>query len=268
MKKILQLGLLATLAGGPAMATSVSFVTTTAPFTNVASITPRPTTVSDPTPPTTFATTQSFRTITFTDTAPTPSTVTASGFYWNTLTNKWVVDNVRSNGTGVGVARSPDNNQVNGQLVEYLLLDFGTGATTASSIVLNYATSPNLDALPANSQFFTYSWLTTPIVDGTGAAGDVPLTSYTTNPTNPLTPNLYGTLYSGSVTFDLSSTGTGRYLLLGASNHDMVNGATVSNYSVRSVTYTTVPIPDGGLTVALLGASLASLGLAVRRRKE
>jgi hypothetical protein len=56
---------------------------------------------------------------------------------------------------------------------------------------------------------------------------------------------------------------SGRYLLLGATNH---NAGPESTFYVRTITYTTVP--DGASTLALMGAAIATLGLAARRRKE
>jgi hypothetical protein len=244
MKKIIQLGLLAALAGGSAMATTVSFVASgSAPYPNVASVTGGSGT---------FSPTTSFDSITFTNGG---GTITAKGFIWDDTRNDFPTydaynfASVRANGTGLGVATVPTNNRVDGLSWEYVLLDFGS-TVKATEIVLTYysAPDPNLN--------FTYTWLSNPVNVGDQTPA-VPLNLYTTAATST----------SGAVyTFDISAlqAGSDRYLLLGATNHG--NPETATRYSITSVTYTSVP--DGASTLALMGAALATLGFAARRRKE
>jgi len=115
-----------------------------------------------------------------------------------------------------------------------------------------------LSNVSSPSQYFTYAWVNSPPTPGT-TLPSVPLTAVSQTPT----PGAYTT--AGSYTFDFSTGyGSGRYLLLGSTDHDP-NSPTESNFRVQSVTYTSVP--DGASTLALMGAAIATLGLASRRRR-
>jgi hypothetical protein len=223
MKKLIQLGLLAALAGGSVHGTTVSF---TGSGSAVSSFT------------------------------PTASGVTATGYFYNSGGSTWVSTNVLSDSLGTGVAGVAGlNNVVEGTWQEYILLDFGgtlTGNVQVNTLVLNYPTNdPQANPVIApQAPYFKYTWLSA------APSGGTPSTSALTD-WNTAGSNTSNDLYSFS-NIPLS----GRYLLLGA-----VNGSlSTSNYfQVNSITYTSVP--DGASTVALMGAALATLGFAVRRRK-
>ncbi len=178
--------------------------------------------------------------------------ITATGYQWDDSSTPpnpatWAATTVRYDANGVGVAAIPSNAQVNGSTQEYILFDFGAGTTTVSSMSLYYNTTPT------SNLYFTYSWLNTTVVAGSSTPG-VPLTTYTTAPSSSSSANL---------TFNMASSGSGRYLLLGATDH--AGSPTTVNYQVNSFTYTTVP--DGASTLALMGAAIATLGFASRRRR-
>jgi len=227
MKKLIQLGLLAALAGGSVHATAVNFVTGTA---------------TGPVP--TYS--------------PTASGVTATGYFYNedgfNGSLGWRQANVRANGSGVGVvAINTSDYPVTGTFNEYILLDFGgtaTGYVQVDSIVLNFATTPT----GTPPQYFTYQWLSSAPSVGVQGNPSVPLTAWTTAPASGTIP--------GDLTFN-SIPASARYLLLGATNHA---GTANSAFQVVSLQYTSVP--DGAHTLALMGAALATLGLAARRRKQ
>lgn len=160
----------------------------------------------------------------------------------------WTTVTVTQNGDGVAVDNPIGGfpNEIEGTWKEYVVFDFGatsTGNVQVNSIVLNF---PNA----ASSPYFTYQWVSalpsgpTPAVPG----GFTQVTGSTTLPT-------------GDNTFT-SISGSGRYLMLGA-----INGSysTSNMYAVKSITYTSVP--DGASTLALMGAAVATLGLAARRRR-
>jgi hypothetical protein len=185
------------------------------------------------------------------------STVTATGYYW-TNSNVWAPTNVRSMSTlGVGVSAPAPNSITEGTKFEYLLLDFGGGTTTVSELVMAF------EANPPASRYFTYLWLSAP---PSGTTPNTPLASVWTSP-----PNAGGGLAPSFYTFDMTTgfvgNGAGnRYLLLGASDHNAdPDSAQNSAFRVRSITYTSVP--DGGATLAFLGAAFGVLGLATRRRR-
>ncbi len=212
MKKLIQLGLLAVLAGASLHGTTVSF---TGSNSGAPSIT------------------------------PTGSGITVTGHF---TTFQWNNGQVTQDGTGIGVYSQNANYTVEGEYKEYLVLDFGgtlTGAVRVDSLVLNF---PNTETSP----YFQYAWISA-LPTGTTPA----LTGATTNWINA------GSVVSGDLRSFGPLNGTGRYLLLGAINGSQ---STTNLFQLNAVTYTSVP--DGASTVALMGAALATLGFAVRRRKQ
>jgi len=232
MKSLKLLVTLAVLAGGTANATTVSFTTADSGTSGTA-----------------------YNSLSFGSGA-----VTATGYFWDdsgapSNPSVWATTTVRylntGAGAGVGVTNTTNNSQVQGSLQEYLLLDFGGGTTTVSTITLY------LSSVDSNSQYFTYAWVNTPPVNGAQNPA-VPLTAVSQTPT----PGAYTS--AGAYTFDFSTGfGSGRYLLLGSTDH--AGSPTESNFRVQSVTFTSVP--DGASTLALMGAAIATLGLASRRRR-
>ena len=227
MKKFIQLGLLAALAGGSVHGNTVSFTNgTTTAAGGVSSL------VSN------------------------PAGVTVTGYFSNSGTTAWYGASVAQDSLGLGtVGISGLDTSLEGTWHEFLLLDFGataTGSVQINSLVLNYP-SNNGTTITPQSPYFKYAWVSGVPTPGNPSAGGI--TSWTTAGTNatPLTSDLY--------TFS-SLPGRGRYLLIGA-----VNGSlSTSNYfQLNSLTYTSVP--DGASTLALMGAALATLGFAARRRK-
>jgi hypothetical protein len=186
-------------------------------------------------------------------------TVVATGFYWNSGagTPAWTSTAVRFLSTGptpygVGVTENGTNPLVEGSLQEYILLDFGGGTTSVSALKMYLA------AGTPTSQFFTYAWLGSGAQPTDGSlTPSTPLTAWSTQPTPTFSA-------AGSYTFDMSTSGSGRYLLLGATDHGGFS-ATESKFLVQSVTYTSVA--DGASTIALLGAAIGALGLVGRRRR-
>jgi hypothetical protein len=164
------------------------------------------------------------------------------------ISNKWSQVFTGQDTDGVGVASGNvggSQYEVEGIWKEYIAFDFSataTGSVAVSSILLNFPNTPS-------SPFFTYQWVSalpsgnTPAVPG----GFTEVTS--------------GIAGGGSQTYS-SIAGQGRYLLLGA-----INGSlnTSNMFAVTSITYTSVP--DGASTLALMGAAVATLGLAARRRR-
>ena len=237
MKSANLLVALAVLAGGTAHATTVSFATADSGTSGT-----------------------SYSSLSFGSGA-----VTATGYFWNDgnnppTTSVWAtttvcyLSNSPANAAyGVGVTNTTVNSMVQGALQEYILLDFGGGTTTVDSITLY------LNSVDNNNNYFTYAWVNTPPVAG-GTSPSVPLTAVSQTPT----PNAFSA--AGSYTFNFSTGyGSGRYLLLGATDHDAINGPIESSFRVQSVTFSTVP--DGASTLALMGAAIATLSLASRRRR-
>jgi hypothetical protein len=185
-----------------------------------------------------------------------PAGVSISGYYWNGAGNVWSTTNVSQNSLGVGVhgINSPNGTLiVEGSWQEYVLLDFGgtsTGVVTIDSLVLNF---PNNATQAPTSPYFKYAWVTTP---PSGINPDI-----TTLPTYA-SPSSASNTSANLWTFG-GVTGTGRYLLLGGIN---TNVTTSHYFQVNAVSYTSVP--DGASTLALMGAAVATLGLAARRRKQ
>jgi hypothetical protein len=179
------------------------------------------------------------------------SLTVATAYTYNSvaITNKWSQVLVGQDADGVGVESGNNGGsayEVEGVWKEYIAFDFSataTGAVSVSSIVLNF---PNT---PSGPSYFTYQWISalplgnTPSVPGT----------FTT-----VTSGISG---SGSQNYT-GITGQGRYLILGA-----INGSlnTSNMFAVTSITYSAVP--DGASTLALMGAAVATLGLAARRRR-
>jgi hypothetical protein len=212
MKKLIQLGLLAALAGGSAYGTTVSF----------------------------------------TGSSPAASTITASGLvvrgHFTTGSNTWVAADVTQNSLGLGAYSQNNNTIVEGEYKEYLTIDFGataTGVVMVNSLVLNF---PNTETSP----YFQYGWISA-LPSGTLPS----LTGLTTNWIDAGTPTTGNLVSFGPL------TGQGRYLLIGAINGSQ---STTNVFALNSVTYTSVP--DGASTLALMGAAVATLGLAARRRKQ
>lgn len=196
-------------------------------------------------------------TVSFTGTNAGAATVTgddtvtvATAYVYNSVavSNKWSQVLVGQDADGVGVESGNVGGsafEVEGVWKEYIAFDFSgtaTGTVAVSSIVLNFPNTPT-------SPFFTYQWISalpsgnTPSVPGTF---------------NTVTSGISGT---GAQTYT-GIAGSGTYLILGA-----INGSlnTSNMFSVTSITYTSVP--DGASTLALMGAAVATLGLAARRRR-
>jgi MYXO-CTERM domain-containing protein len=240
MKSVTLLVALAVLAGGTAHATTVSFASADSGVSGSA-----------------------YNSLSFGGGA-----VTATGFFWDdsgapinpsvwaTTTVRFLTNTPPDPAHGVGVTNTTSNSLVQGSMQEYILLDFGAGVTTISTIQLYLSNVDN------NNQYFTYAWVSAPPVAGATSPA-VPLTAVSQTPTpapsNPLAP--------GSYTFNFSTGfGSGRYLLLGSTNH--AGTPTESNFRVQNVTYSTSSVPDGASTLALMGAAVAVLGLAARRRRD
>lgn len=246
MKTVKILVALALVAGGTLKAVTVGFTGTT--------VTPNPTTTATGPSATPAVAQVAYDSISFGSGA-----ITARGFFWNDAPNPdvWATEKVRYNGVGVGVARAPADNRVNGYLYEYLLLDFGS-SVEVSSLGLHYSSLSAID--DPTVLRFTYAWVSGPPQAGTQLPIAAPLTSVVGSPSGSI---------PGVLTFTSPFVGSGRYLLLGASDHDTVNGinatGTHSNYSVNTVTFNRVP--DGASTLALLGAAIGALGFATRRRR-
>lgn len=174
-------------------------------------------------------------------------TVTATGYVL--FAGNYTLMSVKDDGSGVGVdstaAGALTTGQVatttDGQYAEYLVLNFGgtvNGQAIVDSIVMNFAGAPN-------NPYFRYAWSsvapTSQISDGSFTT-----VSSMTGGHNPYTAS--------------SLSGSGRYLVI----NPLTSGG-ANSFQVASVTYTSVP--DGASTLALMGAALATLGFAARRRK-
>ena len=155
---------------------------------------------------------------------------------------------VQSDPNGVGVDSSnggvltqgQNSSTVDGQYAEYVVFNFSntlTGNVAVSSIVMNFTGS-------ATSPYFRYAWSATA---PTTQISDNSFTQVTSTSTNS-TSNPY--------TFS-ALAGSGRYLV--------INPISPNSLQVSSITYASVP--DGASTLALMGAALATLGFAGRRRK-
>jgi hypothetical protein len=165
------------------------------------------------------------------------------------ISNKWSQVFTGQDTDGVGVASGNvggSQYEVEGVWKEYIAFDFSataTGSVAVSNIVLNFPNSPQPPS------YFTYQWIS---ALPSGNTPSVPGTFTTVSSWSPT---------SGSNTYS-SIAGQGRYLILGA-----INGSlnTSNMFAVTSITYTSVP--DGASTLALMGAAVATLGLAARRRR-
>jgi hypothetical protein len=241
MKNIIKLGMLAALANVSVHAVNVDFAGATTPVTNP-------------------------------DSSMTVSSIVVSGYVWTNrastspLSNWTPQDVFHTNGTGIGVydGLAASDAYVDGTQREHLLIDFGATATSnvqVQTLTLYYANTPI-------APYFRYAWLSSAPNTGSRtllSAG--PPASYANSTPHYINdtagfstpvPSISGNLY----TFGTPISGQGRYLLIGA-----VNGSlSTSNYfALNSLTYTSVP--DGASTLALMGAALATLGFAGRRRK-
>lgn len=227
MKNIIKLGMLAALA-------TVSAYANTVGFGGTAYTAPLP-----------FSITNSSGT----------GTITLRGYIWDPNGPEWDVRRLQQDGFGVGVvAQGGINNSVEGTYREFVAIDFAataTGSVSLDSLVLNYPTYAPPTVQPG-TPYFKYAWVNSlPLDTAATPDGD----TFTSN-WNTAATNISGTA------FTFSNLGTGRYLMLGA-----VNGTLNSTnyFQVQSLTYTSVP--DGASTLALMGAALATLGFAARRRK-
>jgi hypothetical protein len=138
-----------------------------------------------------------------------------------------------------------DPNRTEGTWGEYIVLDFGataSGTVKIDNLVLNFANSPG-------SPNFRYQWIS---ALPSGANPTLGLTDV--NSASSGTP-------PGDLTYS-SISGSGRYFLIGAVNGTL---SSANMFSVKSVDYTSVP--DGASTLALMGAAVATLGFAARRRR-
>jgi hypothetical protein len=172
--------------------------------------------------------------------------VAATGYVL--FAGNYTLMSVQSNGSGVGVdstaAGALTSGQVatttDGQYAEYLVLNFGgtvNGQAIVDSIVMNFTGT-------ANTPYFRYAWSSVA-------------------PTSQISDGSFTTVSSmtGSGPYTASSlSGSGRYLVI----NPLTSGG-ANSFQVASVTYTSVP--DGASTLALMGAALATLGFAARRRK-
>jgi hypothetical protein len=178
----------------------------------------------------------------------TVSSVTLTGYIRDTIPSvNWGQRFVTLDSSlGAGVQSTfGDPNRTEGTWGEYIVLDFGataTGTVKIDSLVLNF---PNTPGTPN----FRYQWIS---ALPSGALPTLGLTDV--NSGSGSTP--------GDVTYS-SFTGSGRYFMIGA-----VNGTLSSSnmFSVKTVNYTSVP--DGASTLALMGAAVATLGFAARRRRS
>jgi hypothetical protein len=177
--------------------------------------------------------------------SPTGPDITVYGRTYDSTQNGWVNSTqtslVRTNSLGVGVDTvGPDSPYVT-QFTEWLFFDFGataTGNVKIDSITINYSPSA-----PPSGVHFNYGW--TSALPTSGLSPD-PTTEFTYSISTGASP------YTSII-------GSGRYFAIGAVDGGM-------DFQVASLTYTSVP--DGAHTLALMGAALATLGLAARRRKE
>jgi hypothetical protein len=190
--------------------------------------------------------------VSFTGTNAGASSITASGLvvkgFYTTGVNNWNATDVTQDSLGIGVYSQNANFVVEGEYKEYLTIDFGataTGTVTVNSLVLNF---PNTETSP----YFKYAWISA-LPAGTSPS----LTGLTTNWTTPGTPGTGDLVSFGPL------AGQGRYLLIGAINGSQ---STTNVFALNGVAYTSVP--DGASTLALMGAAVATLGLAARRRKQ
>jgi len=201
--------------------------------------------------------------------APSPYTDSAGNNYYgyyltgsgstvpNSPANTWIGTNLFSSvGIGLGVFSSgfgvPNMiedlpNSVNSGVTttynEYLWIDFGSNYLNKSDLKLNFYS------------FFggtvTYYWSNTTL----------PVSGVSQTP-NAATVDAGGTVSIGSALSTLQAVGSGtlsgRYLTLGATSPTM--------FALAGVQYNQVP--DGGLTVTLIGAALGSLGLVSFRRRK
>jgi len=274
MKTVKLLATLAILAGGAANAVTVSLNTDAG---TTATSLPPPTAVNP------ASSGVDYSTLTFTNSG---TSLTASSYFWsgNPNPNTWQKGSViyftstnpetdlTANGTGLA-ATGPQNSNttVDSGGKEFVLLDFGK-VVTLDTVDLYVQT-----VKAPGKTWFSYAWLNS--APTAGSSTPSPVTSG--SPTFALTlPFLYwdtnlssyanatspGTTFgaAGTYTFDFSTFGSGRYLMLGSS--DITAGAPLrSQFLVQSVTWTSVP--DGASTLALLGAAIGALGLATRRRR-
>jgi hypothetical protein len=184
-----------------------------------------------------------------------PGVVTLRGYLWDTSVPEWDVRRLQQDANGVGVASQAGLNQaVEGTYREFIAIDFAataTGNVSLNSLVLNYPTYIQGTTQPG-LPYFKYAWVSTLMTD----TASTPDGDTFTSGWNTAATNITGTAHT------FTNLGTGRYLVLGA-----VNGTLNSTnyFQVQSLTYTSVP--DGASTLALMGAALATLGFAARRRK-
>jgi hypothetical protein len=163
------------------------------------------------------------------------------GYYLTgTTPNTWTLSNVnlvQGNGLGVNTAQngSPGNIDNLVSFNEYMIIDFGANYINKSNFALKLVDLFS----PSN---FTYYWSSTMI-----NSGDTTPTAGTVDVNSTLTTGSFQPL-----------TGGDRYLVLGATNN--------SAFAIAGVQYDQVP--DGSLTVVLLGAALGGFGLVASRRRR
>lgn len=269
MKTVKILVALALMAGGTANAVTVSLGTATG--TSAVNLVPPGGAVGSAVAGTAYST------LTFTQSS---SSVTASSYFWQQGTapaNTWQRGAVNfatsssgnANHAGIGVgATGPQNTNriVDSGGSEFILLDFGSTVRLDSmTMFINSITTP---------YYFSYAWLnsapvnndTTPDPRASGVTLALTTPFYYWDTSAPAsypdpTPGAYSG--AGNYTFNFSTYGSGRYLMLGSSDMSATNLET--NFRVNSVTFTSVP--EGSQTLVLLGAAVGALGLASRRRR-
>jgi hypothetical protein len=173
--------------------------------------------------------------------------VTLTGYIRATVPSvNWTQQFVTLDSTlGAGVQSTfGDPNRTEGTWGEYIVLDFGataTGNVSINNLVLNFANTPG-------APNFRYQWIS---ALPSGANPTLSLTDVNSGSGTP----------PGDLTYS-SFTGSGRYFMIGAVNGTL---SSANMFSVKSVDYTSVP--DGASTLALMGAAVATLGFAARRRR-
>jgi hypothetical protein len=182
--------------------------------------------------------------------------VSAKGYVYYSpgfMGTQWLTADLYRNSVGTGVGGVGGNpNLVEGTGQEYILIDFAstvTGTVKVDTLVLDFQNNPT-------SPYFKYVWTSTLPGGAVGFPNPDP-TTFTNYAGGVSDPSLSGTTYTFS-----NVSGSGRYLLIGGINGTVT---TTHYFQLQSLTYTSVP--DGASTLALMGAALATLGFAGRRRK-
>jgi hypothetical protein len=138
-------------------------------------------------------------------------------------------------------------------------LTFGTGAFTGTTVAISFDLSDGL-ATPASPKTLA-DVSNFSVTVGTRSFNDSHLSGAFINVQDATTQDLK----SGNITATITPAPLAAFYINFATNFGSINDSTQGGYSTGRLVRTTASVPDGGITLMLLGLGIG--GLAIVRRK-